>query len=172
MQILVLSDSHGKYDTMRDVLLAHGDAAMAIHCGDGEQDVMRFLEEFPNRCGWLHIVRGNCDHSEAVPTTMTFQLPYGHRAFVIHGHAQMYGDSTSRLVQLAKSQGADILLYGHSHNRSIQTVSNVLLLNPGSTAQPRDGLPASYALLDVTPSGVFTAFEEVRNASLEYMHVI
>ena len=105
MQILVLSDSHGKYDAMRDVLLAHGDANMAIHCGDGEQDVIRFLEEFPNKRGWLHTVRGNCDHNETFPTAMTFQLPYGHRAFVIHGHAQMYGDSTGRFVQLAKTQG-------------------------------------------------------------------
>lgn len=172
MQILVISDSHGRYDTMRDVLLAHGDADMAIHCGDGEQDVTRFLEEFPGRRGWLHIVRGNCDHNDAVPTAMTFQLPYGHRAFVIHGHEQMYGDSTGRLVQLAKGQGADILFFGHSHVRSIQTVSNVLMVNPGSSAQPRDGLPASYVLLDVLPSGICTAFEEVRNASLEYMHVM
>ena len=100
-----------------------------------------------------------------------FQLPYGHRAFVVHGHRQMYGDYIGHLVHLAKQHGADLVLFGHTHIRMDRIINNVIVFNPGSTAQPRDGMPEAYGLIDILPTGIQISYDEVRNTSLEYMHV-
>lgn len=50
-------------------------------------------------------------------------------------------------------RGADVLLYGHTHQPVVQRVGNTLVINPGSTgeARPGDGdLTMSCAVLDVT----------------------
>ena len=49
--------------------------------------------------------------------------------------------------------GADVVLYGHTHQPVIQHVGNTLVINPGSAgeARPGDGgLTLSCAILDVT----------------------
>jgi putative phosphoesterase len=44
---------------------------------------------------------------------------------------------------------ADVVVMGHTHIPMIRRVGRVLLINPGSCGQPRDGNPlAAYALLD------------------------
>ena len=51
--------------------------------------------------------------------------------------------------------GADFVVYGHTHYELVQRVNGTLVVNPGSTGQPRNpsnGFRASYAILD-TQSG-------------------
>ena len=48
-----------------------------------------------------------------------------------------------------KSCGADIVCVGHSHLQFNLVVDGVVVLNPGSVGQPRDGDPrAAYAIID------------------------
>jgi diadenosine tetraphosphatase ApaH/serine/threonine PP2A family protein phosphatase len=55
-------------------------------------------------------------------------------------------DTWARRVQHAE---ADIVCVGHSHMQFILTVDGVVVLNPGSVGQPRDGDPrAAYAVIE------------------------
>ena len=67
MQILVVSDTHGAYDVLRDVIRSHPKAELVIHCGDGENDVAQYRREFPDDAKRVLIVRGNCDSGSDIP---------------------------------------------------------------------------------------------------------
>ena len=86
MQILVISDTHGRSDRLRKAVLMHRDADYIVHCGDGEQETDRLLREFPALAPKLYFVRGNCDFSSRSPELLTLDLPYGHRAVIVHQH--------------------------------------------------------------------------------------
>lgn len=165
MQILVISDTHGRYDVLREVLLSHRTAALCVHCGDGEYETERFLREHPELASWVMQVRGNCDHSPMLPLMQVIPLPYGHKAVAVHGHRYMYGDFQQNLAALAKEQGADLVLFGHLHVRIDRNVDGVRLFNPGSAAQPRDQFPAGYGLVDIMDSGILTSHGNVLRAS-------
>ena len=50
-----------------------------------------------------------------------------------------------------KDAGADVVCVGHSHLQFNLVVEGVVVLNPGSVGQPRDGDPrAAYAIIDGT----------------------
>lgn len=54
--------------------------------------------------------------------------------------------------------GADFVVYGHTHYELVHRVNSTLVINPGSTGQPRNpsnGFRVSYAVLD-TQSGEVT----------------
>ena len=102
-------------------------------------------------------VRGNCDHDPAIPLARTLPLPYGHKALIVHGHRYVSGDFPQNLIETAKADGADLVLFGHLHIRADETVLGVRLFSPGSAALPRDGQPPSFGLVDVFESGFLTS---------------
>lgn len=157
MQILVISDTHGRYDLLKKVIGLHADADLCIHCGDGQFETDRFLTEHPERADWLVRVRGNCDYDRDIPLQKVIELPYGHRALVLHGHSAMHGDFQQNLIDRAKNEGADIVFFGHLHTRIDRNVQGIRLFNPGSTTQPRDQFPAGYGLADIMESGILTS---------------
>ena len=65
-----------------------------------------------------------------------------------------YGIGT--ILKEAKAQGADIVLFGHTHERFsyYDSDSGIYLLNPGSLSEPRDGKGKSYGVIDIVKSGV------------------
>lgn len=169
MQILVISDTHGRYDILRKVLLEHRNADLVIHCGDGQYETERLLGEHPELKEWILSVRGNCDHSREIPLLRELPLPYGHKAVILHGHKYMYGDFQQNLVSLAKVHGADIVLFGHLHVRIDRNVDGVRLFNPGSAALPRDQFPPGFGLLDVMEEGILTSHGNLLRSSLNDM---
>ncbi len=50
------------------------------------------------------------------------------------------------MLMRAKELNANILCYGHSHIKELDSDDEMAILNPGSTSLPRDGR-ASYALI-------------------------
>ncbi len=68
----------------------------------------------------------------------------------------VYGDSP-RLKEFGEL-GAKFVVYGHTHYALAEQVDGTLVINPGSTGQPRNptnGFRSSYAILD-TSSGEVT----------------
>lgn len=161
MQILVISDTHGSSYSLSRALLLHPDCEMVVHCGDGERELDAFLAEHPDWTNRVYHVCGNCDTTCRSPNLLTLDLPYGHRCVAVHGHMQQAGDFQANLVRLAKREGADIALFGHFHARCDQIVEGIHLFSPGSAAQPRDGLPPAYGLIDLFASGILTAHAEI-----------
>ncbi|HAG13554.1 MAG TPA: metallophosphoesterase [Ruminococcus sp.] len=162
MQILVLSDTHGRYDLLRKVIFEHDSADMIVHCGDGEYETERFLQEHPEFIPRVLQVRGNCDHDPAIPLSRLIPLPFGHKALALHGHQYLSDEFPENLVRLAHVNGADLVLFGHTHQRLDRYTDGVHLFNPGSTTQPRDPFSPSFGLIDILEGGILTSHGELR----------
>ena len=137
MRLIVLSDSHRNYDALRRVFCRHMDADLFIHLGDGEEELDLLLTQFPDLSArtWL-------EHS--------------HRLVATHGHNYGVNSSLEHLKALARQNDADLVLFGHTHVRCARYEDGLYLLNPGSVSCPRDGMPPSYGIVDVTEQGILT----------------
>lgn len=156
MKIIVISDTHGIYRTLKKVTLLHKDADMFIHLGDGEKELYQLFQEEPWAERKFHCLKGNCDYRQDVRIyrTLALELPYGHKIFAAHGDQFSVKFSTARIVHEAKQNQADIVLYGHTHVSDCRYEDGIYILNPGSLSIPRDGKNPSYALIDVSEKGI------------------
>ena len=147
MKILVFSDTHGRTEKMRSVILANKyDAGLVIHLGDCFTDVVEIRNDFPE-IAFLGVA-GNCDRvfSEDYPFSNSVTLE-GTTLFFTHGHQYSVSTSLSALVFAAKSKKASVALFGHTHVPFYEEQSGVMLFNPGSLERPRDGLPGVYGII-------------------------
>ncbi len=149
IRILVFSDTHRRSDLMREVIRRKRTAVdLVIHLGDNFADLKEVRDEFPT-IAFLG-VRGNCDwHSEEdfpEQNTICFE---GHKIFFTHGHKLAVRGGDAVLTYTAKSTGADIALFGHTHVRVHRECDGVTVFNPGSLAEPRDGKPASFGYITI-----------------------
>lgn len=140
MKILVFSDSHGSTLFMRKALNMHRDAEAVFFLGDGLADVDTLAYMFP-RVAWI-AVRGNNDFSPLfrgaeVKDVETITLG-GFKIIATHGNHHYVKNGTGALKRLAKEQGADIVLFGHTHTPHEEYVSDdehpFYLFNPGAAS--------------------------------------
>lgn len=160
MRILAISDTHGKIEALEKVFLLHPEADLYIHCGDGERELNSFLMAYPEYAGRTYHVKGNCDWSSTSPTELMLDLENGHRLIAVHGHEHLDG-GTGSLYHLAMQENADLVLYGHLHCRNDGVLGRVHIVSPGSAAQPRDGQPPSYALIDLVGENIVVSLADV-----------
>lgn len=153
MRIVVMSDSHSYYPPLQKIFNAQQNADFFIHLGDGGPDIWKLGLEFPDRT--LYSLRGNCDTDRELPDFLV--IPAGnHKIFACHGHKHSIKYTKNHIVEAAIQNGCDIALFGHTHERFESVVNGVHLLNPGSCSIPRDGLPRSYAFIDIIGDGIVT----------------
>ena len=50
-----------------------------------------------------------------------------------------YKESREDIVKKARELGVDILIQGHTHVKELSVDRDIIILNPGSTAIPKDG---------------------------------
>ena len=140
MKCIVFSDSHGTLSVMRRAIKMNMDAEVVFFLGDGLSDLEAIATEFPDK--FFVAVRGNCDYyatfrSQTVPITDSITID-GFKILLTHGHAYDVKYSLDRLGYLALSEGADIVLFGHTHHPFEQYVSDCdhpyYLFNPGSAS--------------------------------------
>lgn len=148
MRILAISDTHGSINAVEKVFLLHPEADLYIHCGDGERELNSFLMAYPEYTGRTYHVKGNCDFSSTSPTELVLELENGHRLLAVHGHLHLMAND-GFLCRYAEKVGADLAIFGHLHCRYDRIEQGVHIVSPGSAAQPRDGQPAAYALIDL-----------------------
>ena len=161
MRIIIISDTHGNFGALDKIVSAHIDTAdLFIHLGDGEREVEKICLTYPEIKDKFLSVAGNCD-------TNSLSLPYllteagGHRVIAVHGHRQGVAYSLDNLKALAKANGCDIVLYGHTHCRFNSYENGLYIMNPGSASSPRDFLSQSYGVIDAMPDGVLMNIAEV-----------
>jgi putative phosphoesterase len=94
-------------------------------------------------------VRGNCD-SEIDQMVLEFPimadyillpLHNGAGAFITHGHL-------FNLASPPPYRKGDVLIHGHTHVHTVQTVNGLTYINPGSASLPKENQPKSYMVLD------------------------
>ncbi len=149
MRILVVSDSHGRWGCLLDVINKQPTAELVIHLGDGAGDVTDIMTMHKKP---VVSVEGNCDFCTSAPPLKLIEAG-GKKIFATHGHLYGVKKDTRRLSEAARERGADICLYGHTHTAELTFEDGLYIINPGSIAVPRDG-KRSYATIDITDSGI------------------
>lgn len=153
MRILVLSDSHGDRWAVERAVRAQPSAELILFLGDGVEEAEQVCRRLPeNRL--LRAVRGNNDWCCSAPDFDELTLE-GKKIFFTHGHLYQVKYGLSRLTAAAAAHGADIALFGHTHEPMTAYDHGLTLMNPGALAFARGGRPG-YGFIDLTPAGVVT----------------
>ena len=131
MRILVVSDTHGDFNSLNLALAAQPNADMIIHCGDGSAQYDYLKEAIRDKT--VVGVRGNCDWTSELPPTELVEA----------------AGKRMQLEYAAREEKADILLFGHTHQALTEYHDGLYLMNPGSC----HGYYATYGYIDITDKG-------------------
>ena len=137
-RILVISDTHGKTDKVIR-LLENVPFTKVFHLGDMVSDAILLKKAFPDI--EFHYVKGNNDPYGA-ESEKTVEV-CGKKIFLCHGHNYSVSSSLLSLSLRAKEVGADVALFGHTHQKFKEECDGLTLFNPGSPERPRGGLPSA-----------------------------
>ena len=133
MKILLVSDSHGDYESLNRLYKMQPNMDLYLHAGDSEQDEWS-LKPFIS-------VRGNCDHYYDFPNFLVIPSPQGN----------VYVQHTPYVSKdILNEHKVKIVIHGHTHCRRNETKSGILFINPGAISYARDKYNGSYAILEIT----------------------
>jgi putative phosphoesterase len=156
MTLVVISDTHGRADRVREVLSRNKRCDAVLFAGDGIRDVADVEG--------VIAVKGNCDgffFGDGADTEVMLTLD-GVRILMMHGHTHGVKSGTDRAVAYAISRGADILVYGHTHLPQAKyyplgseicgerTERPIYVFNPGSLGS----YEASFGIIEIKNGSV------------------
>lgn len=137
----VISDTHGLLRP--EALNTLRGADLILHAGDvGKPEVLAELR----RLAPTFVVRGNVDHGDwatRLPVSEIVEVG-DHSFYMLHDIGELELDP--------QTAGFVAVIFGHSHQPSIETRDSVLFLNPGSAGPRRFKLPVSVARIRVSGS--------------------
>lgn len=140
MRILVLSDSHGCVENMARAVEREQPREI-WHLGDCVRDAEQLRQLFPNIP--LELVPGNCDYG-ALDQPERLLEREGRRVLLMHGHTRRVKNGPLSAVYAAREYGADILLFGHTHQPLVDRNGELWIMNPGSIGR---GLLQTYGIV-------------------------
>lgn len=181
MKIGVVSDTHGYfYPRLHEVLEG---VEVILHAGDVDSpDVLEELKKVAS----LHAVRGNVDGDELnLPLTRTLklagvQIEMQHILPAHQSELQAWSRSALQGQPLPKrshtflrnyDEATRVVIFGHSHEPCLITMSQTLFFNPGSAGKRRFSLPRCCGLLEISSKeikGMIVSLEDgVKNLPVE-----
>lgn len=148
LKILIVSDSHGNYTTLDEMIKKEFPFHVLIHCGDGVDDLFRVT--VPPDVGIVR-VSGNVDRGRGYrfERTVVEEL-HAKKIMVTHGDRHGVENDFDALRAEGKTADADIVFFGHTHKKYFND-GRPALFNPG---------PANSGLYGVVTIG----------ASIEFVH--
>lgn len=150
MKILVISDTHGKLNKVRDIFPKLKNIDLIAHAGDHYQDAEKLSKEF----GIPFVaVKGNCDGSYSDNDFEIISTEYG-KLLLTHGHMQNVNSHLSTLMYKALENDCKAAIFGHTHRALTDEAGGIRLINPGSLTKPRDGSDGSYAIVRTSPDSL------------------
>ena len=117
---------------------------LILHLGDYELDARVLAKTFPHLP--IRSVRGNCDFRSKAPVLDDF-IVAGKRIIMTHGHRYDVKSDYTALCNMGRAEGADILLFGHTHIPYYEQLGTMHVLNPGSAAY-------TCGLIQITDGGI------------------
>ncbi len=163
-KILVFSDSHENALYMNKAIELNSDADLTVHLGDGVSDLTLPLPDGSEKP--MVLIEGNGEYFGAVRTDRRYRNTVkkteliefeGKKIFMTHGHLFDVKWGLGRIAARGYSEGADIILFGHTHRPLCrylpagteldhigETDRPLLLFNPGSIGM---GLEHTFGLL-------------------------
>lgn len=153
MKIGVMSDTHGSLTYFDKAIEALSDCDILFHGGDvlyhgPRNDLPEGYNPKPmidklNNLKDIVIVKGNCEADvDQMVIKHAIQSPYAvcqidkTRFILNHG----YTESKEDIIEKSKKMGADVLILGHTHVKELTFYEDIVVLNPGSTSIPKDGI--------------------------------
>lgn len=127
MRILVLSDSHGCVEPMEQCV-ERVQPQVILHLGDCVRDAQRLEERYPQIP--LLGVPGNSDYGGLDQPERLTELG-GVRILMMHGHTRRVKSGPMAAIYAARECGADILLFGHTHQPVVDRSGDFWVMNPG-----------------------------------------
>lgn len=160
MKIGIISDTHGALGDFNKVMARLEDADKIIHLGDvlyhgprnpipEDYDPATIADMIANDDRFVFI-KGNCDSEvDEMVTKKDINereslIDLGTNVFYLH-HGHRFTEE--EMVQRAKDNGANVVLYGHTHIKVLKNMDNILVANPGSVSLPKDG-SKSYGVFE------------------------
>lgn len=157
MKLLIVSDIHGSFSNMKEVIVNESKFDKLIILGDilsgygtdgyNPEQLALLLNLFKNK---IMCVRGNCDNYDLDLLEFNVEKIFdtievdGKKILFTHGH--LYNISNLPDINF------DVFINGHTHVAKIKNEDGKLFLNPGSISLPRGGNEKTYILYD---NGVF-----------------
>ena len=126
-KIVVFSDSHS-YPLPQSFLNVVAEADMTVFCGDGLSSLSDLMLNKN-----FYAVKGNCDFV-AFDEELTLEVE-GVKIFITHGHKYSVKSSLLNLEYKAKEIGADLVLFGHTHEPLEIVSDGITLINSGSMSK-------------------------------------
>ena len=143
----LISDTHGLL--RREAAAALAGVDRILHAGDvGRPEILDALRAIAP----VTAVRGNVDTSSWAGT-----LPYDTVVFIDGFNIYML-HSLREMTMDPKAARMDVVVSGHSHKPLIETVDDVLYVNPGSAGPQRFTLPISVGFLRLSPKAPIEAW--------------
>ena len=155
MKILITSDTHGNLNSFEKAVNKEKPFDMLFHCGDvcGDEDMIRYYAGSP-----CYLVAGNNDFWGGLPKFIKVKLDK-HVIWMTHGHRYGVDFGLDKLYYKGLEEGADIILFGHTHRPVVEENEGVWLVNPGSLTYPRTrDQKRTYIVLNIDEAGKI-AFE-------------
>ena len=150
MRIAVLSDTHGRHDTVERALklVQERNVNVVLHCGDiDDAETVWLFRGFT-----AHFVFGNCDTERHAIRQAVYgigeTLHDGYGFVELEGVkiAFVHGDNAELLRDLEQSGAFDFLFYGHTHQAEERRTGPTRVLNPGALHRAR---PKTFVFLDL-----------------------
>ena len=143
MKIGFISDTHHNLNRIDDAITLAPDMDLWLHAGDNIEDseYLAAVADVP-----VEAVAGNTDWSGEADIVV--EIPQ-RRILLTHGDHYFVNRDLSYLADAARELDCNTVVFGHTHKGLTEEINGVLLINPGSTIQPRDGLPPSFMVGDL-----------------------
>ena len=150
VRIAVVADTHSRPDPRGLELLRGLAPDVLLHAGDiGDLAV---LDRLALLAPSFHVVRGNIDSAlTELPESLVIELRRGTLALrILLLHIAVYGPRLLAPVRaLARREGVDIVVCGHSHVPFAARDGELAVFNPGSIGPRRFGLPIVFGVLEL-----------------------
>ena len=137
--------------------------------GDLEENLIRQLKREVSKWTSDYISPDSRKYLASLPEKRCLSL-YDRRLLLAHGSPNSITEyitaktPKTRLMEIANSANADIIVSGHAHMPFVGKIDQVLFINTGSVGRPEDGDPrACYALLSES-SGTGLVVKHIRVA--------
>lgn len=152
-KIILISDTHGNKTCLDKLIPLMEEADLILFAGDGLLDFYSLPVSISQK---VKMVRGNCD-SIVGQKDICFDVE--NRKFLLT-HGDTYGvkyDFTVLYLR-AKSLGANVVCYGHTHMQAIFEENGILFINPGTLS--RYALKKTFAYIVVNGDKVTATINE------------
>lgn len=142
LKVLVVSDSHGDFSSLRQIYAREKPLDLLIHLGDGVLDALLLQKMTGVR---VEAVNGNNDPRGAFPEELTLKLE-DTVIYLTHGYTLHVRAGLQHLVRAARRAKAHLALFGHTHQCQLVEKNGLTLFNPGAACRWQ---LSSYAVLEI-----------------------